>query len=333
MENKKMTMSDIAKIAGVAKSTVSRYFNGGYVKEETKQKLKKIIDEYHYEPNAVAQSLKAKRSYTVGIVAPCLDSITSSRMLMAIDEYLKNQGYTTIIINTNHNEMRELASIEHLWRMNVDGIILLATAITMTHQQIANKLDIPILFVAQLFKGGISIIYDDYHAGYDIGQYAAQMGHQNILYFGVPNKDEAVGVQRKKGVLDALSDAHITNITIKETEFSFYKSRKIIKEYLEKHQPSLIICATDNIALACYKEIQEKGLKVPDDISLIGFGGYEISSLVTPSLCTIRFDNELAGQMAGKTIIQLIDKEMVAPTQLIGYQLIKGGSVKKKHSS
>lgn len=85
--------------------------------------------------------------------------------------------------------------------------------------------------------------------------------------------------------------------------------------------------------MACYKEIQEKGLKVPDDISLIGFGGYEISSLVTPSLCTIRFDNELAGQMAGKTIIQLIDKEMVAPTQLIGYQLIKGGSVKKKHSS
>ena len=83
MENKKLTMSDIAKMAGVGKSTVSRYFNGGYVKDETREKLKKIIDEYHYEPNAVAQSLKAKHSHMIGIVAPCLDSITSSRMLMA----------------------------------------------------------------------------------------------------------------------------------------------------------------------------------------------------------------------------------------------------------
>ena len=88
MDKKKLTMNDIAKIAGVAKSTVSRYFNGGYVKEETRIKLKKIVDEYNYEPNAVAQSLKAKHSHTIGIIAPCLDSITSSRMLMAIDEYL-----------------------------------------------------------------------------------------------------------------------------------------------------------------------------------------------------------------------------------------------------
>lgn len=329
MENKKMTMSDIAKEAGVAKSTVSRYFNGGYVKEETREKLKKIVERYQYEPNAVAQSLKAKHSHTIGIVAPCLDSITSSRMLMAIDKYLKVHGYKTIIMNTSHNEISELAYIEHLWRMNVDGIILLATTVTMTHQQIAVKLDIPMLIVAQLFKGGISIIYDDYHAGYDVGCYAASMGHQKILYMGVGRKDEAVGIQRRKGVLDALKEHHIDDVAVKETDFSFEESRKIIKEYLNNHQPTLIICATDNIALACYKEIQEKGLRVPEDISLIGFGGYEISSLVTPSLCTIRFDNELAGQMAGKTILQLIEKEPVANTQLIGYQLIKGGSVKK----
>ena len=328
MENKKMTMSDIAKLAGVAKSTVSRYFNGGYVKEETKQKLKKIIDEYQYEPNAIAQSLKAKHSHTIGIVAPCLDSITSSRMLMAIDEYLKNEGYTTIIINTNHNEIRELASIEHLWRMNVDGIILLATTITMTHQQLAAKLDIPMLIVAQHFKEGVSIIYDDYHAGYDVGKYAVSMGHQQILYLGVNQKDDAVGVQRKKGVLEALTDSNV-HVDVKETSFSFQKSRQIIHDYLKNHQPTLMICATDNIALACYKEVNERGFKIPDDISIIGFGGYEISELVTPSLCTIRFDNELAGQMAGKTMIQLIQKEPVANTQLIGYRLINGESVKK----
>ena len=80
MKEKKYTMSDIAKMAGVGKSTVSRYFNGGYVKEETRQKLKKIIDECHYEPSTIAQSLKAKYSKVIGIVAPCLDSTTTSRV-------------------------------------------------------------------------------------------------------------------------------------------------------------------------------------------------------------------------------------------------------------
>jgi LacI family sucrose operon transcriptional repressor len=89
----------------------------------------------------------------------------------------------------------------------------------------------------------------------------------------------------------------------------------------------LIIAATDNLALACYKEILAKGLRVPEDISLIGFGGYDLSELLTPSLCTVRFDNELAGQMAGSTILSLIAKEPVATTQVIGYGLVKGESV------
>lgn len=330
MKKDKLTMNDIAKMAGVAKSTVSRYFNGGYVKEDTRFKIKKVVDEYHYEPNTLAKSMKAKHTKTIGIITPCLDSITASRVLMTIDEYLKNHGYDTLIVNTNHNELRELTSIERLWKMNVDGIILSATTITMAHHQLAAKLDIPMLFVGQLFKNGISIINDDYHAGYDIGQYVRSMNHQDILYLGVSGKDEAVGIERKKGVLAALQEDPKVHVSVLETDFTYERTRKVIGDYLTTHVPTMIICATDNLAFACYKEIQERGLHIPDDISVSGFGGYEVSSLVVPSLCTIRFDNELTGNMAGKTMLQLIDQESVAPIQTIGYTLIEGQSVIKR---
>lgn len=329
MKKKNLTMGDIAKLAGVGKSTVSRYFNDGYVKEETRQKIKKVIDENDYKPNALAQIMKLKQSKNIGIIVPTLDSITSSRMTMAMDEYIRLQGYTPLIVNTNHNELRELKSIENLWELKVDGIVLLATYVTMTHQEIAAKLDIPILFVAQRYKEGYCIVYDDYHAGYDVGSYVGKMGHQDIVYLGVNRRDEAVGVIRKKGVYDALRERGIQQIPFLETTFSFDDARKVIAKYLDEHIPSAIICATDNIALACYKEINDRGLKIPDDISLVGFGGYEISSLLTPGLTTIRFENEEAGCMAGKTIIDLIEERDVERKQHVGYTLILGESVKK----
>lgn len=328
MKDKKLTMSDIAKMAGVGKSTVSRYFNGGYIKEETRLKLKKVIDENNYEPSTLAQSLKAKYTKVIGIVVPCLDSITTSRVLMTMDQYLKDHGYTTLIINTNHDEMRELTSIEQLWRMNVDGIILMATAVTMAHQNIAAKLDIPLLFVAQRYGAGVSIINADYSAGYEVGKYAAYMGHRKICYIGVSGKDEAVGIYRKDGVINGLRDNGVSSVDLLETDFSLEKAHLIALDYLKKKQPTLFIGATDNIALGCLKAINELKLKMPDDISLIGFGGYETSQFINPSLSTVRFNNEETGIKAGQTIIDLIEGNVVDNLQLIGYTLIKGQSVK-----
>lgn len=328
MKDKKLTMSDIAKMAGVGKSTVSRYFNGGYIKEETRLKLKKVIDENNYEPSTLAQSLKAKYTKVIGIVVPCLDSITTSRVLMTMDQYLKDHGYTTLIINTNHDEMRELTSIEQLWRMNVDGIILMATAVTMAHQNIAAKLDIPLLFVAQRYGAGVSIINDDYSAGYEVGKYAAYMGHRKICYIGVSGKDETVGIYRKDGVINGLRDNGVSSVDLLETDFSLEKAHLIALDYLKKKQPTLFIGATDNIALGCLKAINELKLKMPDDISLIGFGGYETSQFINPSLSTVRFNNEETGIKAGQTIIDLIEGNVVDNLQLIGYTLIKGQSVK-----
>lgn len=331
MNDKKMTMADIAKLAGVGKSTVSRYFNGGYVKEETREKIKKVIQKYDYEPNVLAAMMKAKKTNMIGIIAPTLDSVTSSRIMMTMDEYLRTRGYTSIIISTNHDKLRELKSIENFWRMKVDGIILLATSITMAHYELADRLDIPIVFMGQEVKNKTSVIYDDYNAGYEIGEIVAKNGHKRVAYVGVSAEDIAVGKIRKSGIYDALHDYDIKDIKFIETSFSFDQTSKIMFQYLNHHKdiPSAFICATDNIALAVYKELISKGYKVPEDISLASFGGYESSMLITPALDTIRFENEEAGCVTAQTIIDLIEGNEVPVKQIIDYVFISGGSIKK----
>lgn len=327
MKEKKLTMKDIAEMAGVGKTTVSRYFNGGYVKDETKEKIKKIIDQYNYQPNTFAQSLKAKETKIIGVIAPTLTSITSSRVISSLDQHLKKEGYTPLIIDTNYSQLEELSAIEKLWHMNVDGIILVATELTMAHHTLAKKLDIPFVVLGQEMKEGYSIVNDDYEAGFEVGKYAGKMNHQEVIYLGVNAKDEAVGYIRKKGVLDGLKESGIDKVKIVETDFTFDKTRQVVRELIKKQLPSLIICATDNIALATFKELKEAHIDVPQTVSLIGFGGYDISQLITPSLCTIRFDNEQEGFLAAQTIIKLIKGENVENTQKIHYQFRTGGSV------
>ena len=135
---KKMTMADIASLSGVGKSTVSRYFNGGYVKDETRAKIQKVIEEYNYTPNAFAR-LNAKQSNVIGVVVPTLNSKITSRVITSIDRYLREKGYTTLIQNSDHNIDQELQNIQRLIQLNVDGILISSIAITKDHKELLKK--------------------------------------------------------------------------------------------------------------------------------------------------------------------------------------------------
>ena len=209
---KKMTMADIANLSGVGKSTVSRYFNGGYVKDETRAKIQKVIEEYNYTPNAFAR-LNAKQSNVIGVVVPTLNSKITSRVITSIDRYLRGKGYTTLIQNSDHDIDQELQNIQRLIQLNVDGILISSIAITKDHKELLKKAGIPVVVLTQDYEDGISIIYDDYHAGKTIGEYIGKKGHQKVGYIGVYETDQAVGIERRNGVLDGLKEYGITPIT------------------------------------------------------------------------------------------------------------------------
>ncbi len=325
---KQLTMADIAQEAGVSKSTVSRYFNGGYIKQDTKERIRKIVDRTGFEPSAAAHNLKAKKTHTIGVVAPTMISTSTGRLITAMDNALREQDYSCLIITTDHSPDREIAAIEYLRSLRVAGIVLIATNLSPEHQRLQTSSSIPFLAMGQKFPQGISIIYDDFEAGRTVGHYASQKGYTDIVYIGVNEQDEAVGRIRRDGVLEGLTNqAVVKKIQIAETTFSYSQAQELIREVLDDHVPEIFICATDLIALACYKEVRERGLRVPEDVSLIGFGGYEMSELLSPSLATIRFENELAGKLCADTLISMIQKKPVPKLQVLGFQFLPGQSV------
>ena len=327
IENKKITMKEIAEIAGVTKTTISRYFNGGYIKKETKDKITKIIKKYNYEPNTFAR-LKARQSYIIGIIVPALDSIITSRVLTGLEKTFRENNYIPIIMNTNHQNELELKYIEKLKRLNVDGIVLSATYITDEHKKILKKLDIPIVIYGQEYNDGISIINDDYNAGIEIGEYIAKKNHKNIGFISVDEKDVAIGVNRKNGVIDGLKKYGIKKINIELADFSYESAKIAAKNLLKNKKLDAIICSTDRQAHSVYMVVKEMGLKIPDDISVISFGGYEIDEIIEPELSTIKFDSFNAGVSAANTLINLINNIKVEQVFYVDYKFIEGKSVK-----
>lgn len=327
IENKKITMKEIAELAGVTKTTISRYFNGGYIKKETKEKIAKIIKKYNYEPNTFAR-LKARKSYIIGIIVPALDSTITSRVLTGLEKTFRENNYIPIIMNTNHQNELELKYIEKLKRLNVDGIVLSATYITDEHKKILKKLDIPIVIYGQEYNDGISIINDDYNAGIEIGEYIAKRNHKNIGFISVDEKDAAIGVNRKNGVMDGLKKYGIKKINIELADFSYDSAKIAARNLLKNKKLDAIICSTDRQAHSVYMVVKEMGLKIPDDISVISFGGYEIDEIIEPELSTIKFDSFNAGVSAANTLINLINNIKVEKVFYVDYKFIEGKSVK-----
>ncbi|WP_443770187.1 LacI family DNA-binding transcriptional regulator [Anaerostipes sp.] len=324
---KKMTMADIARLSGVGKSTVSRYFNGGYVKEETRAKIQKVIEQYHYTPNAFAR-LNARQSNVIGVIVPTLNSKITSRVITSIDRYLREKDYTTLIQNSDHDIDQELKNIQRLIQLNVDGILISSIAITKDHKELLKKAEIPIVVLTQDYEDGISIIYDDYHAGKMMGEYIGKNGHKKVGYISVYETDRAVGIERKRGVLDGLKEYGIDAV-VGKSDYSFIGGQKVARELLEEHSDlDAIICATDRLAFGTYKILHEKGKKIPEDVSVAAFGGYDESSLLTPELTTLKFDSYGMGYLGAETILKMIKKEVVSKKQIIGYEFVDGKSVR-----
>ena len=324
-----MTMADVADLAGVTKSTVSRYFNGGYVKQATRKKIQKVIEEHNYEPNTFAR-LKAKKSNVIGVVVPTLNSKVTSRVITSIDRYLRERDYTTIIKNSDHDIDLELSNIQKLIHLNVDGILISSIAITKDHRRLFEETKIPVVVLAQDYEEGISIIDDDYNAGKFIGEYIGKNGHKKVGYIGVYETDEAVGVRRKQGVLDGLAIHGIKNPIVGKSDYSFLGGQKITREILEQESVDAIICATDRLAFGAYKVLQEKGFHIPEDVSVVGFGGYDESSLLTPELTTLKFDSYGMGYLGAETILKMIKGEPVSKKQIVEYEFVEGKSVKEQ---
>ena len=323
----KVTIRDIANMVNVSKSSVSRYLNNGYVSEENAKKIKEAIEKTGFETNFFAKRLKTKKSGLIGIVIPRIDSVTVGKILNGINSKLRDNQYQGIILISELNEEKELANINSLYQQGVDGIIVDSIGITKKHIQLISKLTIPVIFTGQKNEFVNYKKIDDYEAGKILGEYFLSKGHRNIVFLGVNEKDEAVGIHRKNGFIDVFKESGIDyKINVIETDFSFKKAYEKAPEVL-KYKPTAIVGSTDNICMGIIRYLNEKNILIPKEISIAGFGNYDIGSIIYPPLTTIDFDYELLGANVAEGMLHLIKEEKLESDENIPLRLIERASV------
>ena len=319
---RKLTIVDIAKMAGVGTTTVSRYFNGGNLKKETYERIKEIVDKYNYTPNTFAKALKSTDSKIIGVIVPCLHSFVSGNTLKYLDKELKENNYETLIMNANFDENKQLEYIKKLARMNVDGIILLPTTMSKTYEDTIKSVDVPVVMLGQEGEYTYSVEYNDFNAARDLTNYVLASGHKKIAYLGVSEDDIAVGYYRKLGVIMTLEKYGLKPKNILITNFSMEEAYDIVKENIQKlKDDSCLICATDNLAYGAIKALEEEGLNVGENYSVAAFGDYTSSALLKSPLTTIKFDLKDAAKQTVSMLLNVIKKEETAMKLLIGYDL------------
>ena len=326
---KKLTIVDIAKMAGVGTTTVSRYFNNGKIKEETRLKIEKIVKKYNYKPNSFARALKSNDSKMIGIIVPTLHSYTTGMILGYIDQILKEKNYESFILNSNFSLDYQIEYINKLDRMHIDGIILLPTTMNAKYEKTINSIDVPVVVLGQDIHRGYSVQYDDYNAGMSMAEYIINKNHKKIAYIGVDESDIAVGVNRKKGIIDSLNKYNINFEFELKSDFSMQTSYEIVKENIEKFKDvTCLMCATDRIAYGAIKALSERNINIGENFSITGFGNYDFSNLLKYPLTTISFQLDVAAQKAVDTLFGLINDEYDVPTKIyIPYKMVKGNSV------
>ncbi|WP_220739030.1 LacI family DNA-binding transcriptional regulator [Leuconostoc miyukkimchii] len=279
--NKKVTIDDIARIANVAKSTVSRYLNGGSVSVHTRQKIDAIVDEYNYTPNIFAQSLKQQTNHTIGVIVPRLDSIAQSDMLRGLDE--ANQDDTFLIINVYQDAQRELAAIEKLQSQNVSGLIILTANLTDEIRSVLADSKLPIVIQGQDEPGFNRVIMNDLEAGYTVGNYIHELTPKNVLLLTIDSTlDYAVGHDRFVGIRSALK-----NIPHKEiiTGFKMDVAKQATREIMTNENFDLIIGATDRVVVGA----MQSAFSLHQHPRYIGFGQSFFSETVSPNLTSFEF--------------------------------------------
>ena len=325
---RKLTIVDIAKMAGVGTTTVSRYFNGGNLKKETHERIKEIVDKYNYTPNTFAKALKSTDSKIIGVIVPCLHSYVSGNTLKYLDKELKDNNYETLIMNANFDENKQLEYIKKLARMNVDGIILLPTTMSKAYESTIKSIDVPVVMLGQEGEYTYSVEYNDFNAARDLTNYVLASGHKKIAYLGVSEDDIAVGYYRKLGVIMTLEKYGLKPENILITNFSMEEAYDIVKENIQKlKDDSCLICATDNLAYGAIKALEEEGLNVGENYSVAAFGDYTSSALLKSPLTTIKFDLKDAAKQTVSMLLNVIKKEETAMKLLIGYDLKTRNSV------
>ena len=332
----KVKLVDVAQLASVSKSTVSQYLNGrfDYMSKDTQARIKRAIEALDYVPNPIARNLKADKTKTIGVIVRDITGFDTSHTIRGVDDFCKTCDYNALIYNTDFDPGVEARSLEALYQLRVDGIIIASSG--ENNKLIADyiKKGMPIVHF-QLEHDGVekNLILSDYRqAAFDATEYLIRLGHERICFVTQAFKNVKSRNERYLGYVSAL-EKH--NIPVDENYI-----QKWHRQTGFEHSPTSIL-ASNNAPTAFFTQhlaittellthLNRENISIPDDVSLIGFDDIPMAEFFKVPITVVKQEPYLMGKEATKLLLENIhDKNKPAQKILIGCSIVQRQSCKK----
>ncbi len=333
------SMKDISELCGVSIATVSKALNNhNDIGEETKERIQRVAKELGYFPNASARALKTKRTYNLGVlfVDEAQSGLTHDYFANVLNSFKKvaeGKGYDITFISTGKEGEKRMSYLERCRYRGFDGVVIACVDFENPEVEELVKSDIPLVTIDHSFYGRATVISDNVTGMRELLTYIVTQGHKKVAY--IHGADSAVTRNRVSSFYKTAEELGLTipDEYIKEAAYrSTKETGEATKELLElKNPPTCIIYPDDFSSFGGINVIKERGLRIPEDISVAGYDGLRIGRHIEPKLTTFRQDTDAIGAEAARKLIDLIEKPKTTIIEqvIIGGEVYEGKTVKK----
>lgn len=325
---KKITINDVAREAGVSKTTISRFLNQNYnnMSEQTKNRIEKVIQDLNYRPNKQAQSLKSKHSFLIGVVVADISNMFSSLLLKGIGTILEQKGYQMIIMDAANSISKEKVLLERLLDQNVDAIILQpSSSYTSTYQFLIDR-SLPVLLVDRdtIPKQWSSILTNNEDATYTLAEEIKRKGYEHIIVVSEPLNEVRTRASRYRAFEEYIKQSEQTLSLVELTRQSEVDS--YLNGLLPLNKKTVLFASNGRMLMQCLQWLIQNNVSIPTTIGITGFDDWNITELIGPGITSI----EQPSYELGKTAAQLLLEEINEKEKM--QQVIVPSNIRWRHS-
>jgi len=326
----RVSLEDVARLSGVSTATVSRVLNGSdTVKAKSRAAVEKACEELGYVINRAARTLASRRSMTIGAVVPTLATETFSRPLAAFQQLIHDAGYTLLLANSNFDPDTELKEVNKLIEYGIDGLMLVGHTHHPKLWERINAQALPCVQTFSLDSEKPCVGYDSEGAAQTIASHLLALGHTRFgVIVGTPPSNDRIS-DRLYGTRKALAAQGLTlpESHLIDNAYTMNDARKAVFRLLDSPEPpTAIICGNDLLAFGAMRAASERYLRIPNDISIVGFNDYEYAEHLEHPLTTMRVDLASIGTHAADYLLATLNNQPAQRHTLIKTELIVRGS-------
>ena len=332
-----VSMKDISAVCGVSVATVSKALNDqSDIGQETKKRIRQVAEEMGYFPNTAAKMLKTNRSYNIGVLFNHEDysGLTHDYYAFVLDSLkrtVEDKGYDLTFVNTSMRRTGAASCLEHCKSRGFDGVAVICTDFYSPEILQLVRGSIPVVTLDHLFNNVCAVMSNNVQGMKELLTYIHKKGHCRVAY--IHGADSAVTQSRLSSFYRTaaqlgltIPDEYIRMSPYRDTNGTYKETMKLLE--LRK-PPTCILYPDDFSAFGGFNAIKERGLRIPDDISIAGYDGIRIARHIEPTLTTLRQDTEELGKMVGEKLLSLIEhhKTTLVETIVVDGHVFEGNSV------